>query len=496
MQKAFDFAQDDREGECYTKLKMNFLFYDLETTGLKPSLHRIMQFAAILTDENLQELKRVNWLIKLNPEVLPNPWAILTTAITPQSTQKGISEPEFLKKLHQELLLPNTIITGFNTIDFDDEFMRFTLWRNFYDAYEWQWKDGRSRWDILSLVRTTRALRPEGINWPFKPDGTPTNTLEELAKANKLEHTSAHDALSDVEVTLDIARLIKLKQPKLFDFHLKLKDKNMAASYLDLESPKPVVHITPRFPSGDLHTSIVFPLCPTPGRAGGILVYDLRYDPTEFFKLSPAQLKRLTYTNKNHLGEYQEKRLPVKMVQFNKAPSLAPLEVITPQTAKNINLDLKQIQQNLAKLKANLTSFSQKVYEAYKPDDKKWPAKTDPDLQLYDGFLNDADRNASAAVRVASLKDLKLNKFEFEDSRLPKLLTLYKARNYPKALSQPEKLDWVEYLQLKLKDGSGDIPPLATYQQELAQLLPSLKPKQQKLIESLQEWAEKVESQI
>ena len=327
-------------------------------------------------------------------------------------------------------------------------------------------------------------------------DGTPTNTLEELAKANKLEHTSAHDALSDVEVTLDLARLIRNKQPKLFNFHLNLRDKKVAESYLDLESPKAVIHVTPRFPSADFHASAVFPLCPTPGRAGGVLVYDLRYDPTPFFKLSSSQLKRLTYTNKNHLGEYEEQRLPVKMVQFNKAPSLAPLEVVTPQTAKHLNLNLKEVKQNLAKLKSNLNSFSQKVYEAYKPDDKKWPAKTDPDLQLYDGFLGDGDRNVSSTVRAASEKDLKLSNFNFEDGRLPKLLLLYKARNFPNSLTEPEKLDWAQYLQLKLNEGSGDIPTLEIYQKELTEMLPNLKPKQQKLIKSLQEWAKAVESQV
>jgi exodeoxyribonuclease I len=471
---------------------MNFLFYDLETSGLKPGPHRPMQFAAILTDSNLKELKRVNWLIKLNPEVLPDPQAVLVTGITPQSTQDGMSEPEFLKKLHEELLLPDTVVTGYNTIQFDDEFMRYTLWRNFYDPYEWQWKENRSRFDVITLVRMTRALRPEGINWPFTKEGKPTNTLGLIAKINNLEHASAHDALSDVEVTVDIARLIKEKAPKLFDFLLSLRNKKEAEAYLDLEAPKPVVHTTPRFPSEDLHTSVVYPLCPTPGRAGGVLVYDLRHDPTPFFTMSPTQLKRLTYTKRNHLGEFEEERLPVKMVQFNKCPALAPLEVLTPPAAARINLDVKQVKLNLEKLKKGLPVFSQKVYEAYKPEDGKFPVKDDPDLSLYDGFLNDSDRNLSSAVRAAKPRDLKSSAFKFSDERLSKLFVLYKARNFPEQMTESEKLEFEEYKLNKHINGTSGTPPLEQYLSELEKLSKTKLSKQKlSLIESLKQWANK-----
>jgi len=449
-----------------------------------------MQFAAILTDSSLKELKRVNWLIKLSPEILPDPQATLITGITPQSTQIGLSEPEFLKKLHEELLLPETIVTGYNTIQFDDEFMRYTLWRNFYDPYEWQWKERRSRWDVLTLVRMTRALRPEGIQWPFRDDGRPTNSLEEVAKANNLEHANAHDALSDVEVTLDVARLIKQKAPKLFDFLLSLRDKKAAESYLDLEAPKPVVHTTSRFPSEDLHTSVVFPLCPTPGRAGGVLVYDLRYDPSKFFTMSPDQLKRLTYTKRNHLGEFEEERLPVKMVQFNKCPALAPLEVLTPPAAERINLDLATVKQNLQKLKAGLPTFAQKIYEAYKPEEGKFPPKTDPDLQLYDGFLGDSDRNLSSAVRAAKPKDLKPSNFKFSDARLVGLLNLYKARNFPEQLTKSELSEYEQYKLDKFVSGTPGNPPLEEYLKELERLSSAKLPKAKlALLEELTAWA-------
>src|SRR5206468_3619753 len=111
-----------------------------------------------------------------------------------------------------------TIVVGFNNIRFDNDFIRFLFWRNFYDAYEWAWKDGRSTWDLLDLVRMTRALRPEGLQWPFAPDGKPSNKLEYLAAVNKLDHVDAHDALSDVLASVALAGLIKSKQPRLFEY--------------------------------------------------------------------------------------------------------------------------------------------------------------------------------------------------------------------------------------------------------------------------------------
>src|ERR1700744_3137298 len=142
-----------------------FFFYDLETSGFNPRSARTMQFAGQRTDLKLKPVgKPVNLLIKLTPDILPDPDAILVTGITPQQTlADGLTEAEFLKFFYEEVVRPGTIFIGFNSVRFDDEFMRFLLYRNFYDPYEWQWKDGNSRWDLLDLVRMTRALRPDGI---------------------------------------------------------------------------------------------------------------------------------------------------------------------------------------------------------------------------------------------------------------------------------------------------------------------------------------------
>ena len=254
-----------------------FFFYDLETSGLYAREDRIMQFAGQRTSLELEPIgEPVNVLVKMTDDALPSPFAIQVTGITPQMTlMDGISEAEFCKYVTEEVFTPETVVVGYNTVRFDDEFMRATMWRNFYDPYEWEWKDGRSRWDMLDVVRLTRALRPEGINWPFTEERKPTNRLELLTKLNGLSHEHAHDALSDVYATIAVAKLIREKQPKLFEYLFKMRGKNDVKKLVNLEDKKPFVYASGRYSSEHNKTTIVFPL--TSGRNGNVLVYDLRH---------------------------------------------------------------------------------------------------------------------------------------------------------------------------------------------------------------------------
>ena len=156
-----------------------FFFYDLETSGFSARDDRIMQFAGQRTAMDLTPIgEPVNILVKLTDDILPSPDAIMVTGITPQATLgDGYSEKEFCDILMSDVFTPGTIAVGFNNVRFDDEFIRHTLWRNFFDPYAWAWSDNRSRWDMLDVVRMTRALRPDGITWPVDGDGKAVNKL-------------------------------------------------------------------------------------------------------------------------------------------------------------------------------------------------------------------------------------------------------------------------------------------------------------------------------
>ena len=441
---------------------VSFFFYDLETSGLKAREDRIMQFAGQRTDANLNPIgEPVNLLVKMTDDALPSPSAINVTKITPQDTLRdGISEAEFCRTITEEIFTPCTIAVGYNTVRFDDEFMRACLWRNFYDPYEWEWKDGRSRWDILDVVRLTRALRPEGIEWPFREDGAPTNRLELITKLNGVSHEHAHDALSDVYATIAVARLIREKQPELFDYLLKMRNKNEIKKLVNLDNKKPFVYASGRYKNEYNKTTVAFPFAP--GRNGNVLVYDLRYNIDSVLDGS-CRLLSSPKIDDNFGGPPPEPSpvhitnslFPtVKELCYNKCPAVAPIGVLEKSGGwEKIGLSRELVEKNLRELLEH-PEFAEKVRTAFEVR-SEFPKSLEPEEALYDGFLNERDRIKVAAVRNAEPSKLADFHPDFDDERLPELLLHYKGRNFPDALSDSEMEKYEAYRKERLQRQAG-----------------------------------------
>ena len=136
-----------------------------------------------------------------------------------------------------------TCVVGYNNLKFDDEFVRQMFYRNFYNPYAREWRNGNSRWDVIDMFRMAYALRPDGIQWPKDDTGSVTFRLEELTRANDIEHSDAHDAVSDVLATINLTKLLRKIQPKLFEFFYALRKKDRIAKTLNLLDKKPVIHV-------------------------------------------------------------------------------------------------------------------------------------------------------------------------------------------------------------------------------------------------------------
>ena len=444
-----------------------FFFYDLETSGLDPREDRIMQFAGIRTDLDFNPIgDPVNILVKLADDTLPSPGAINVTHITPQQTQlDGISEPEFCKYVQEEIFTPGTVEIGYNSVRFDDEHMRFCFYRNFYDPYEWQWKDGRSRWDLLDVVRMVRALRPQGIKWPFstatrkKDDGTeetfekPNNRLENLTKENGLKHEHAHDALSDVEALISVTKLIKEKQPKLFDYLFKMRNKKFVACQLDSKSP--LVYTTGRYSSKFWHTSVVFPLCNF--KDGRALVFDIRYNLDELLEAEKnfKPEEKTDRFGRKYITKFSWFPI-VKELAYNKCPAIAPIGVLDAESEpgktgwERISLEKSQVEKNLEILKSH-PEFAEHMQKLFADKKDSYVKSEDADAQLYDGFIPDGDRVKMKDVRGRNANELADYHPMFEDPRLSDLLLHYKGRNFPNSFDETEQKQWEKYRLARLQ---------------------------------------------
>lgn len=434
-------------------MRQSFYFYDLETSGLNARTDRIMQFAGQRTDLNLRPLgEPTNLLVQLPQDTLPSPGAIMVTGITPQATLAGgITEREFCEFLINEVATPGTTIMGYNSVRFDDEFIRHTLWRNFYDPYEWQWKDGRSRWDLLDVVRLTRALRPEGINWPVTEDGYSTNRLELITKSNNIEHEHAHDALADVDALIAVTRLIKEKQPQLFAYLYQMRDKRAVAKLTNLKQPQPFVYASGRYPADFEKTTVAYPFAED--KNGNLLVFDLRYDVLELLEAEKDGSYAEKFGPKKWAGRASGRRggdkkpdfFPmVKTLQFNHCPAVAPLGVLDKGDGwAKIHLTREQVDRNLATFLQH-PDFAQRMQREVlaRPP---FPPSEDPESALYDGFLDDHDKLLCMAVRNNGSEDLCNFHPGFRDPRLAELMLHYKAKNFPESLSEEETGNWEKY---------------------------------------------------
>lgn len=433
-------------------MENSLYFYDLETSSGSPSTGRIMQFAGQRTNMALEPIGEPdNLLVKLSDDVLPDPFAILVHGITPQQANAdGISEAELVDYLAQEVARPGTVFVGYNSIRFDDEFVRRLFFRSLRDPYEWQWKDGRGRWDLLDPIRMMRALRPEGLEWPFAPDGKPTVSLASLTQVNGIEHANAHDALADIQALIEVAKKFAAAQPKLFQYLLKMRDKKQVAKLVDTNEA--FVYTSGKYASEYDKTTVALKLLNHPVRSGVAVVYDLRFDPSELNKLTPVEIA------KKWRSREPEDHLPLKTLQYNRCPAIAPTSVLDGQTLTRLKLDMIVVKKNMQILQDLASDFATKIREAVTILDKEqaelFGGSKDVDQSIYDGFWTDQQKRQLNELVLSPPEAIIGKANDFGDPKIEEMAFRFVARNYRKKLTPDQAESWqTKRAQIMLSGG-------------------------------------------
>lgn len=428
--------------------QQTFLFHDYETFGKSPSLDRPAQFAALRTDSEFNPIGDPEvFYCRPADDYLPQPEAVMITGITPQVARaRGVSEAEFAARIHALFTEEQTCVVGYNNVRFDDEVTRNIFYRNFFDPYGWSWQNGNSRWDLLDVMRACYALRPDGIIWPENEEGFPSFKLEHLTQANDVAHENAHDAMSDVYATLAMAKLVKEKQPKLFEFLFSHRNKNKLLTLIDIPQMKPLVHVSGMFGAARGNTSWIVPLAWHPDNRNALIVADLAGNMSPLLELDADTLRERLYTRKSELGDASP--VPVKLLHINKCPVLAPANTLRPEDAARLGIDREACLANLALLRQH-AEVREKVVALFAEAEPFTPSD-DVDTQLYDGFFSDADRAGMNIIRQTAPANLPALDLTFQDARIAKLLFRYRARNYPATLSDAEQQRWLQHRRERL----------------------------------------------
>ena len=469
-------------------------WHDYETFGIDPRYDRPVQFAGIRTDEDLNEIgDPLEVFARPTQDMLPHPGACLVTHITPRiAWEKGVPEAEFIGKIHHAFSQPGTCGVGYNSIRFDDEFTRYTLYRNLFDPYAREWRDGNSRWDIIDMVRAAHDLRPEGIEWPKNEKGRTSFRLELLTAANGIGHEQAHDAVSDVRATIALARIIKERKPRLYDYCYKLRHKGEVMKLVDPRAMSALVH-TSRMYSGDHGcTTLTATLAAHPVNRNSAIVYDLRVDPTPLLTLNAEAIRERLYTRSEDLPEGVE-RIPLKELHFNKSPVVAPAKTLDEQAAERLAIDLEACRRHWKALK-EAPGLAEKIKEVFAG--REFEPDPDPDHNLYGGgFFSNEDRSRMDEIRSLKPADLVGRDWPFDDARLPEMLFRYRARNWPETLTEEEQQRWSDYCYQRLTDPEGGANiTLDQYGEEIARLRMEEERTEEEMaiLDELEQWGEMV----
>lgn len=446
-------------------LKRTFRVFDTETTGLSHHYDQIIQFAGIAVDENLEYIPGDEILmdIRLRPDVVPSPIAFAIHGIDPKRLKRSpLNEFEAAELIQKWMMkTPSSVLTGFNSQSFDDEIVRNTFYRNMLDPYEHEWRNNNSRLDIYRLVLFVYALRPETIHWPVNEEGKVSLKLGEICKANGIELEHAHDARFDVIATIELMRIIKKNNPKIWDFFLKLSNKHEAKR--QVEARKPLIMVERFLPRDHAHMTVTLPIIYDAKNEAKMLCFDLRHDPSEILTLSAEEIRRRCLTPVAELVEGEEIRA-IRSITTNKQPMIAELNVLRGRddVVQRAGLDIEKCLKHAELINEAGNDFRKRLQEAFKTE---FPPCQDVYEGLYQlGFIDRDEHALRAKTRRRSEMEVsrgnkKVNALIPDIAKLKMVeLSELKTRDRLRMFELGTRAKWANYSAIALKD--PDIDPI------------------------------------
>jgi len=385
----------------------NLVFYDFETCSSNVSYGQIIQAAAVLVNDNFQELDRYEGRCKLSPGIVPEAMALLVNKTTPKMLKEtNLSHYQMIRQLVDKFKQwKNSIFIGYNSINFDEEFLRRTLFKNLEYPYLTN-TNGNERGDLFSLARACHLYYPGCIKTPISDKNNPVFKLEKLAPMNGIKHDEAHSAMGDVLATVEIAKLLNKKAPNVWKASLMTTNKDKTFQLIKDEK----LFCTDFFYYGKSVPFVLTFVCQHP-QWGYPMCFDLKADPAYYFNLSRQELKK----------ELDKKPKVVRTIKHKKHPI-----IMNPSYGINFDnykqLGIKKLTDRARLIRSN-KEFAKKVAsilddEAKEKQDLESQLDIYPEESIYKKFASDYDNKIMPEFHRADWK----NKFSilqrFKDERM------------------------------------------------------------------------------
>ncbi len=408
-----------------------YLFYDVETSGLNPAFDQILTFASIRYDQKFNEIKRNSIVIQLRPDIVPSPRAFIVHRLDYNDLKAGLVEYEAAVKIHKILNKPGTISLGYNTLRFDDEFLRFLFYRNLLDPYTHQYSRGNSRMDILPLLTLYYIFDPSIIDWPRHDNGKPSFKLEKIGEQNSLVVSGrAHEAMADVEATYSIARKLKSK-PEIFNYAVDFFNKQKDASR--------ITRFKTSFPAGDYSFKLGIIVSHQFGFDNNYLSFAIDMGESEkysnqslWLRLDRENISDFVLNPENSMALLIRKRygdIPIILPAIDRFYRRLP--------AKNIKLAEK----NLKFIGGHESDFF-KIIDFHRQFTYPYIPDIDPDAALYQaGFFKKNEKQEIFEFHEARLEDKIAATEQIKSNRVRTLARRIISRNYPHILIKQHKSD-------------------------------------------------------
>jgi exodeoxyribonuclease-1 len=424
---------------------MSFIFYDTETTGKRAGFDQILQFGAVLTDDELNVMDSFAVRCRLAPHIVPSPEAMLVTGVSvDQMTRAPLTHFEMMRQIRAKAKNwcdnEGAIFVGWNSLRFDEVMLRQNYYQTLLPIYQTN-TNGNGRGDVMRMTQIVAACAPGAIQIPIGDKGKPSFKLGDIASANGIGLDNAHDALADTRATLAVAQLIKRRTPSLWDAMIANTKK---AAPLGLLRNNATLFLSETY-GGVPFNLIVSPIARNPSNANEWALFDLQFDPKNFFDVSDDELR----------NSIDGKPKIVRRISINAQPSIFPVS-LSPDNVRGGRLPLQVYQDRANALREQIT-FRQRIARLFGERYADQESPSFVEQRIYDGFPAYADEALMVEFHKCEWPRRADIVTSLEDKRFRELGERLIACECPDMLTDGQRRQWRTWRRDRLL-GEGDVP--------------------------------------